>query len=162
MIVTDTNPHKLISSLDEEMMRLALFEAQKAYDLGEVPVGAVITDHGGVVTASAHNLRETWHDATAHAELLAIRQACEKFGSWRLAGCTLYVTLEPCPMCAGAIIMSRLCRVVYGAPDSKAGACESVFTILNTPALNHSPDVTAGVLEEESRELLQRFFAERR
>lgn len=146
---------------DEEYMGLALSEAQKAYALGEVPIGAVVVKDGEVI-ASAHNLRETGHDATAHAEVLAIRRACEKLGHWRLTGATLYVTIEPCPMCAGALVMSRVDRLVYGAADYKAGAVESLFNITNHSSLNHRMEVRAGVREEECRTLMKEFFRERR
>ena len=132
---------------DAYYMRLALEEAQKAYDLEEVPIGAVLVDSEGEVVARGHNMREVWHDATAHAEMIAIREACAKEGRWRLSGLTLYVTIEPCPMCAGAIVMSRVDRVVYGSTDARAGACESVFNIPGCPALNHRPEMTAGVLQ---------------
>ena len=122
---------------DEDYMRLALLEAEKAYELEEVPIGAVLVDECGQVVASGHNMREIWHDATAHAELIAIQEACRKLGRWRLSGLTLYVTIEPCPMCAGAIVMSRVDRVVYGSTDAKAGACESVFNIPGNGTLNH-------------------------
>ena len=128
-------------------MRIALDEARVAFNLGEVPIGAVIVAEDGEVLVRAHNLRETAYDATAHAELIAIRVACEKLGRWRLTGCTLYVTIEPCPMCAGAIVNSRLTRVVYGAPDAKAGACESIYNIPGNPNLNHRvPGDHEGVL----------------
>ena len=143
-------------------MRIALDEARVAFNLGEVPIGAVIVAEDGEVLVRAHNLRETAYDATAHAELIAIRVACEKLGRWRLTGCTLYVTIEPCPMCAGAIVNSRLTRVVYGAPDAKAGACESIYNIPGNPNLNHRPDVTAGVMEEACRGIMREFFAMRR
>ncbi len=147
---------------DEKYMRLALDEAQAAADIGEVPIGAVLVDAEGTVVARAHNMRETWHDATAHAELMAIRQACEKLGRWRLTGLTLYVTIEPCPMCAGAIVMSRVDRVVYGSTDARAGACESVFNIPGCPTLNHTPAMTAGVLQEECAAIMKNFFRQRR
>lgn len=143
-------------------MHLALEEARRAYQCGEVPIGAVILDDAGSVISSGYNLRETEHDATAHAELIAIRRACKALGRWRLTGLTLYVTIEPCPMCAGAIVMSRISRVVYGSTDSKAGACESLFNITGCPGLNHQPDVCAGVLAEECAALLKNFFRERR
>ena len=146
---------------DEEYMGLALVEARKAYELGEVPIGAVVVKDGEVI-ATAYNLRETGHDATAHAEVLAIRRACEKIGHWRLTGATLYVTIEPCPMCAGALVMSRVDRLVYGAADYKAGAVESLFNITNHSGLNHSNKVRAGVREEECRTLMKVFFRERR
>ena len=143
-------------------MRLALAEAERAYRLGEVPIGAVIVDDEGKVIAGGYNLRETQHDATAHAELIAIQRACRNLGRWRLTGMTLYVTIEPCPMCAGAIVMSRISRVVYGSTDSKAGACESLFNITGCSALNHQPEMCAGVLADECSELIKRFFRERR
>lgn len=146
---------------DMDYMGLALDEAKKAYAIGEVPIGAVIVKDGEVI-AAAHNLRETGHDATAHAEVMAIRQACEKIGHWRLTGATLYVTIEPCPMCAGALVMSRVARLVYGAADYKAGAVESLFNITNHSGLNHRIEVTAGVREEECRSLMKGFFRERR
>ena len=145
---------------DEEYMGLALAEARKAYELGEVPIGAVVVKDGEVI-ATAYNLRETGHDATAHAEVLAIRRACEKIGHWRLTGATLYVTIEPCPMCAGALVMSRIDRLVYGAADYKAGAVESLFNITNHSGLNHRIEVRAGVREEECRILMKGFFRER-
>ena len=147
---------------DEDFMRLALLEAQKAYELEEVPIGAVLVDEQGQVVASGHNMREIWHDATAHAEMIAIQEACRKLGRWRLSGLTLYVTIEPCPMCAGAIVMSRVDRVVYGSTDAKAGACESVFNIPGNEMLNHRPEIRAGVLQEECAEIMKRFFRERR
>lgn len=145
---------------DETYMKLALEEAQKAALLGEVPVGAVVVRQNEVI-AAAHNLREQNHMATAHAELLAIEEACRKLDGWRLADCTLYVTLEPCPMCAGAIINSRMQRVVYGAADQRAGCCGSVANFFHMP-FNHAPVLTAGVLEEECAALLKDFFEERR
>lgn len=143
-------------------MREALAEAQKAYDRGEVPIGAVLVDRNGVIVARGHNMRELWHDATAHAELIVIQQACRDLGRWRLSGLTLYVTIEPCPMCAGAIVMSRVDRVVYGSTDAKAGACESVFNIPGNEMLNHRPEMTAGILQEECAGIMKRFFRERR
>ncbi len=147
---------------DAQGMRLALAEAERAYALGEVPIGAVILDETGEVIASGYNLRETQHDATAHAELIAIRRACQRLGRWRLTGLTLYVTIEPCPMCAGAVVMSRISRVVYGSTDTKAGACESLFNITGNPALNHQPEMLAGVLADECSQIIKRFFRERR
>ncbi len=147
---------------DEDYMREALNEAQKAYDEGEVPIGAVLVDAEGTVVARGHNERETWHDATAHAEMIAIRAACRDLGRWRLSGLTLYVTIEPCPMCAGAVVMSRVDRVVYGSTDAKAGACESLFNIPGHPALNHRPEMRAGCLQEECAGIMKRFFKERR
>ena len=147
---------------DKYYMRLALAEAENALVLGEVPIGAVLIDDKGGVVVQAHNMRETWKDATAHAEVIAIREAGKKLGHWRLSDCTLYVTVEPCPMCAGALVMGRLRRVVYGVPDAKAGAVESLFNIPGHPALNHQVQVTAGILEDECAAALKRFFASRR
>ena len=147
---------------DSTFMRLALEEAQAAYELGEIPIGAVIVSNGGEVIARAHNRREINGDATAHAEIMAIRAAGAKLKEWRLTGATIYVTLEPCPMCAGAMVMSRLKRLVYGCYDSKAGAAESLFNITASPLLNHQLEVTAGILEDECAGILRRFFAERR
>ena len=145
---------------DETYMKLALEQAKQAAQLGEVPVGAVIVRQGEVISV-AHNLREQNHMATAHAELLAIEEACRVLGDWRLEDCTLYVTLEPCPMCAGTIINSRLQRVVYGAPDPRAGCCGSVANFFHMP-FNHAPVLTAGVLEQECAELLRAFFEQKR
>ena len=147
---------------DKENMRLAILEAIKAYREGEVPVGAVLIDESGILICSNHNRIEQLKDATAHAELLTLRAASKKLKRRRLKNCTLYVTLEPCPMCAGALILSRVERLVYGAADSKFGAAESLFNVVNNLALNHRLKVTAGVLENECRELLQKFFSERR
>lgn len=142
---------------DMIFMKKALDEAKIAFAKGEVPIGAVIVKNGEVI-ASAHNLRETDHSATAHAELLAIQKACEVLGGWRLSGCELYVTLEPCPMCAGAIINSRIDRVVFGSKDEKAGACGSVMNLFAAD-FNHRPKLTVGVLEEECSSILKEFFA---
>ncbi len=142
-------------------MNEALDEARIAYSLGETPIGAIIVRDGEIV-ARAHNLRETTHDATAHAELLAIRQANELLGGWRLTRCTLYVTLEPCPMCAGAIVMARIPTLVFGAFDPKAGACGSVMDLVQNDRLNHRVEVLSGVLADESSQLLRQFFAELR
>ena len=142
---------------DEELMRLALAEAEKAAALGEVPVGAVVAKDG-VPVAMAHNTRETQKNATHHAEVLAIDAACKALGGWRLWQCELFVTLEPCPMCSGAIINSRIKRVVYGAPDPKAGCCGSVTDLVALP-FNHRPAVEGGLLAEEARAQLRQFFA---
>ncbi|MES2856649.1 MAG: tRNA adenosine(34) deaminase TadA [Bdellovibrionota bacterium] len=144
-------------SEDEKWMRLALELAAKAGDAGEIPVGAVIV-HEGQVVAQSGNLKEETGDPLGHAELIAIREAAENLGRWRLSGCTLYVTLEPCTMCSGAIIHSRLDRIVFGATDPKAGAVHSLYRILEDPRLNHSPQVTHGVLEAESSQVLKDFF----
>ena len=142
---------------DRQFMQLALKEAEKAGALGEVPIGAIIVYNGEVI-ASASNLRETTQNAVTHAELMAIQQACEKIGSWRLEETTLYVTLEPCPMCAGAILQSRIPRVVYGARDVKAGCVDSLYRLLNDPRFNHECDVTEGVLAEQCGHILSDFF----
>ncbi|MGL5513791.1 MAG: tRNA adenosine(34) deaminase TadA [Sporomusa sp.] len=146
---------------DNYYMALALLEAQKAYDLGEVPIGAVLVIDDQIV-ASAHNMRETWHDATAHAEVIAIRAACTTLQRWRLTGATLYVTIEPCPMCAGALVMSRVDRLVYGSADYKAGAVESLYNIVQNPALNHRMEVTTGVRADECSAIMKDFFRQRR
>ena len=147
---------------DLELMREAIELAKKAAQLGEVPVGALILDDStGEVLARAYNLRESKRMATAHAEILAIEEACAKRGDWRLFGCTLYVTLEPCPMCAGALVNSRIERVVYGASDALAGCCGSVINFNSYP-FNHAFTIIGGVCEEECRELLQSFFKGRR
>lgn len=141
-------------------MRLALVEAQKAAQEGEIPVGAVIVKDEEII-ASAHNNREATGDATGHAEVIAIRKACEALGGWHLDSCTLYVTLEPCPMCMGAIVNSRIGKVVFGAKDAKAGACGSVIDLRSYP-LNHKPLVESGFMSEESLALLSGFFKEKR
>lgn len=142
-------------------MGVALEEARVAFDLGEVPIGAVLVVNGEIL-ARAHNMRETWHDATAHAEVILIQETCKKLGRWRLTGATLYVTIEPCPMCAGALVMSRIDRLVYGSPDYKAGAVESLFNIVNHPGLNHRLEVTAGVRADECSGIMKEFFRMRR
>lgn len=144
----------------EEYMREALLEAEKTAKSQDVPIGAVIVRDGEII-ATGHNEREALGDSTAHAEIQAIRDACEKLGGWHLDSCELYVTLEPCPMCMGAIVNSRIKRVVFGAKDAKAGACGSVFNFNDYP-LNHKPEIVSGVMEEEGRKLLSDFFSERR
>lgn len=147
---------------DIEYMRQALALAEQAANMGEVPVGALVVDNAsGEVISSAYNLRETNKSATAHAEILAIEEACRKRGGWRLGGCTLYVTLEPCPMCAGALINSRIDRVVFGAEDMLAGCCGSVINFNSYP-FNHAFELTSGVCEDECKELLKRFFENKR
>jgi tRNA(adenine34) deaminase len=146
---------------DEYFMRLALREAERAVDHDDVPVGCVIAA-GGELIAAAPNERELRGDPTAHCEVLALREAAAKLGSWRLDGAVLYVTLEPCAMCAGAIVLARVPRVVYGATDPKAGAAGSVLDVLGEPKLNHRPTVAGGLLAEESAALLRGFFADRR
>ena len=145
----------------DHWMRRALDQAVSAYDQAEVPVGAVIV-HEDRVIAEACNQRECLNDPTAHAEMLAITQAAESLGAWRLLDCTLYVTLEPCPMCAGAIVQSRIPFVVYGTPDPKAGACDSVFQLTSDIRLNHQAGVLGGVMREDCKALLQQFFREQR
>lgn len=145
---------------DEKWMRAALSEAQKAADEGETPVGAVLVA-GGELIAAGHNAREAKHDVTSHAEMETIRAAASKKGDWRLSDMTLYVTLEPCPMCAGAILAARIPRVVYGAKDATAGAMGSVLNLPRYP-LGARPEVVSGVLADESRALLQSFFRSRR
>ena len=146
---------------DEYFMREALKEAEKAYALSEIPIGAVLV-HEGEIIARAHNRRELDNDATAHAEILAIREANERLGRWRLTGCALYVTIEPCPMCAGAVVNARVDRVVYGGSDYKGGAVESLFNVLTHPGLNHEPQIVSGVLGDECADIMRRFFRERR
>jgi len=146
---------------DEYFMRLALREAERALEHDDVPVGCVVT-HEGEVIASSPNERELRADPTAHAEILALREASEKLGSWRLSGTDLYVTLEPCAMCAGAIVLARVPRVIFGAPDPKAGAAGSVLDVLAEPRLNHRPETAGGLLTSESSALLREFFATRR
>ena len=147
---------------DKYYMKLARAEAETALNLGEVPIGAVLVDAEGGVVVCAHNMRENWQDATAHAEILAIRDGGKLLGRWRLSDCTLYVTLEPCPMCAGALVMARLRRVVYGVTDAKAGGVESIFNIPGHRSLNHQVAVTAGIMEDECAAILKRFFVLRR
>jgi tRNA(adenine34) deaminase len=148
-------------SNEDYFMRLALREAELASAHGDVPIGAVV-EHDGELIAAAHNERELRQDPTAHAEILALREAAQALGSWRVLDATLYVTLEPCAMCAGALVLARVERVVYGADDPKAGACGSVLDVLADTRLNHRPEVLAGPLREECGELLRSFFAARR
>ena len=142
-------------------MGLALAAAGQAANLGEVPVGAVLTI-GDRIIVQAHNERERLHDPTAHAEILALKRASRLLGRWRLSDATLYVTLEPCPMCAGALVNSRISRLVYGALDPKAGAAQSLFNLVQDPRLNHRIDVLGGICSEESASLLRAFFRARR
>lgn len=145
----------------QHYMRLAIQQAEAAAEVDEVPVGAVIV-HQGRLVAAAHNQRESLRDPTAHAEMLAITQAAEAIGGWRLTDCALYVTLEPCPMCAGAIVNARIPLVVFGASDPKAGAVCSLYSLLEDPRLNHRCQVVPGVLGPECGELLTRFFQHQR
>ncbi len=146
---------------DLTCMRMALEEAAKAPAVGEVPIAALIVQ-GSRVLAQTHNYRELWQDPTAHAEVIAIRAAATALGTWRLPDTTLYVTVEPCAMCIGAIILARIPRVVFGAWDPKGGACGSVFDLTNEPHLNHRVEIVGGLLEEESQALLQQFFRQLR
>jgi tRNA(adenine34) deaminase len=150
-----------IPSLDDYFMRLAMREAERALEHEDVPIGAVLVRDGEVVVA-AHNERELRQDPTAHAEVLLLREAALMAGSWRVLDAVMYVTLEPCAMCAGAIVLARLPRVVFGAFDPKAGACGSVLDVLAEPRLNHRPEVQAGLLAQECGALLSEFFAARR
>ena len=147
--------------MHELFMRQALSQAEEAYGAGEVPVGAIIV-HQQRVVAAAHNQREQLRDPTAHAEMIAITQAADFVGGWRLDDCVLYVTLEPCPMCAGAILQARIPLLVYGAADSKAGAVHSLYQLLSDPRLNHQTQVTGGVLAQPCGEILTRFFQQQR
>lgn len=146
---------------DLEAMQAALDEARKAAEAGEVPIGAVVVRNGAIVGRGQNSVIRK-NDPTAHAEIMALREAAGALGNYRLSGCTLYVTLEPCAMCAGAMIHARLDRVVYGAADPKAGACGSVLEVLNHPQLNHQMQVERGILADQAGELLRSFFRERR
>ena len=146
---------------DDYYMGLAFQQAEQAYSQKETPVGALIV-HEHRIVGAAHNQREMLRDPTAHAEMIAITQAAEALQSWRLIDCTLYVTLEPCPMCAGAIVQARVPRVVYGASDPKAGAVNSLFRLLDDPRLNHRAEVAAGVMGQACGDILTRFFREQR
>jgi tRNA(adenine34) deaminase len=145
----------------DETMRLALGQARLAADHGDVPIGAAVLDPAGRVIAAAGNRREVDHDPTAHAEILVLREAARTLGSWRLLDCTLVVTLEPCTMCAGALVLARVARLVFGAYDPKAGAVASLFDVVRDPRLNHRVDVRGGILEAECGALLKDFFAGR-
>ena len=146
---------------DLTFMRMALEEASRAPAVGEVPIAALIVQNSQVL-AQTHNYRELWQDPTAHAEVIAIRAAAIALGTWRLTDTTLYVTVEPCSMCIGAIILARISRVVFGAWDPKAGACGSVFDFTNEPRLNHHVEILGGLLEQESQALIQQFFRQLR
>ncbi len=150
-----------MNSRDEQIMRLAIEQARRAEELGDVPIGAVIMRAGEVI-AAAHNRRIIDADPTAHAEMLAIRSAARDLGDWRLNGCELYVTLEPCPMCAGAVVLARMDAVVYGATDPKAGAAHTLYRILSDDRLNHRCEVRGGVLGDECGRLLTDFFRKQR
>jgi len=146
---------------DLTFMRMALEEASRAPAVGEVPIAALIVQNSQVL-AQTHNYRELWQDPTAHAEVIAIRAAAIALGTWRLTDTTLYVTVEPCSMCIGAIVLARISRVVFGAWDPKAGACGSVFDFTNEPRLNHHVEILGGLLEQESQALIQQFFRQLR
>lgn len=150
------------TDIDKKYMKMAIELAKQGASKGEVPIAAVLVNDSGAVISQAHNLCATLQDVTAHAEVLAIKQASEKLQALRLTGLTLYVTIEPCPMCAGAIMLSRISRLVYGALDNKAGGVHSLFNILTHPGLNHQLQVTGGVLEAECAALVQEFFRARR
>ena len=150
-----------IEAVDLQFMRMALELAENAAMEGEIPVGAVIVREGRVIARGA-NRRETGKDPTLHAEIVALREAAERCGGWRLEGCTLYVTLEPCPMCAGALVLSRISRLVYGCPDPKAGACGSLYDIPGDSRFNHKVSVRNGILREECARILRDFFRARR
>jgi tRNA(adenine34) deaminase len=152
---------KKVTVKDKAFMAIAIDEARAALDSGDVPVGALVV-HGGEVIARAHNRREADADPTAHAEVLALRAAASALGRWRLTGCTVYITKEPCVMCAGAMMNARVDRVVYGAPDPRFGAAWSVFNILDDPRLNHRCEVVSGVMADECLALLSSFFGPRR
>ncbi|HTP42632.1 MAG TPA: tRNA adenosine(34) deaminase TadA [Nitrospiria bacterium] len=147
----------MVQAMDHEMMALALVQAREALTHGDVPIGAVVV-HDGAVIAQAHNRRECDKDPTAHAELIALQRAAAGLGRWRLTGCTLYVTLEPCAMCAGALVLARVDRLVYGCDDPKAGACGSVMDLVRESRFNHWIDVVRGVSAEECQTVLKDFF----
>ena len=146
---------------DEKYMVLALKEAEISSNFDEVPVGAVIVKDGKVI-AKGHNLRESKNDPTAHAEIVAIRKACKKLKSWRLEGCTIYVTIEPCSMCAGTLLWTRIQRIVYGASDPKGGALGSSYNLFEVKNINHHPEITRGVLENRCSSLMTSFFRNKR
>lgn len=149
------------TELDQRYMRMAIDQAFLAEEKGDVPIGAVITYQGRIV-AKAHNQRQLLNDPTAHAEMIALTQAAEAIGNWRLHGCTIYVTLEPCSMCAGALVLARIDRLVFGTDDPKAGACGSLYNIVQDSRLNHRVEINAGVLAEDCKTQLQAFFQRRR
>ena len=146
---------------DQQFMQVAIEQAKIAEENGDIPIGAVIVLENRII-AKAYNQREQLRDPTAHAEIIALTQAAAFVESWRLNGCTMYVTLEPCPMCAGALVLSRMDRLVYGCDDPKAGACKSLYNIVQDERLNHRLEVTSGILQEQCRQQLQEFFSRRR
>ena len=150
-----------MAAIELEFMKAALAEGAKAAALGEVPVGAVLVKDGQIL-ARGHNMREHWHDATAHAEIIVIREACARLRNWRLTGCTVYVTLEPCLMCAGLMVNARVDRCVYGASDPKGGALGTLYDVSHDPRLNHEFGVTPGVLQGECAAVLREFFRAKR
>ena len=148
---------------DMKYMKEAMKQARKAYETGEVPIGCIIVENAtGKIVGRGYNRRNTDKTTLAHAEITAIKKASKNLGDWRLEGCTIYITLEPCPMCAGAIVQARLDRCVYAAPSDKAGCAGSVVNLLNEPRFNHQVELVHGVMEEESQELIKRFFKELR
>lgn len=149
------------AAVDQRYMRIAIDQAYIAEDKGDVPIGCVIV-YDGQVIAKAYNQREQLHDPTAHAEIIALTQASEFIGLWRLHGCTVYVTLEPCPMCAGALVLARIDRLVYGTADPKTGSCGSLYNIPQDDRLNHRIETVRGILEDDCKAQLQAFFARRR
>ena len=159
--MNDEAVKSLLNDADVRFMRVAIEAARIAEENGDVPIGAVIVYKNQII-GKAYNQRQQLQDPTAHAEIIALTQAAAFLESWRLNGCTMYVTLEPCPMCAGALVLARMDRLVYGSDDPKAGACKSLYNIVQDERLNHKLEVTSGVLEEQCREQLQGFFARRR
>ncbi|MBN1125023.1 MAG: tRNA adenosine(34) deaminase TadA [Sedimentisphaerales bacterium] len=158
---TDDSQRDVTATTDEQYMRKAIDQAYIAEENGDVPIGCVIVYRGRII-AKAYNQREQLQDPTAHAEIVALTQAAEAVGSWRLHGCTIYVTLEPCPMCAGALVLARLDRLVYGCDDPKTGAVRSLYNIVQDERLNHRLEVTSGILDEDCTAQLQAFFQRRR
>lgn len=150
-----------MKTLDEKFMSLAIKEAEKSAALDEVPVGAIIVKDNKVI-ARGHNLREKSNDPTSHAEINAIRKACKKLGSWRLEDCTIYVTIEPCSMCAGTLLWTRIKKIVYGASDLKGGALGSSFSLFEVKNINHHPEIVGGILQEECGKMMSSFFKEKR
>lgn len=151
----------IMKTIDEQFMLEAISQAHKAEEIDEVPIGCVIVKDGQII-AKGHNLREKHQSSLAHAEIIAIEQACKQLGTWRLKGCELYVTLEPCPMCSGAILQSRIARVIYGAKDVKGGCIESSMHMYEVSGFNHYPTVTSGILADECSQLLSDFFRKKR
>jgi tRNA(adenine34) deaminase len=161
VLVNDEAGKSVLGDTDERFMRLALDQAKIAQENGDVPIGAVIV-HQNQIIGKAYNQREQLKDPTAHAEIIALTQAAAALQSWRLTGCTMYVTLEPCPMCAGALVLARIDRLVYGCDDPKTGACKSLYNIVQDERLNHRLEVTTGVLADDCSRLLQDFFQQKR